>query len=117
MGSMINLRVINEYEQATFFTGGHAHGAVFGPRGNIALGSILYCVPHVIEPKDWCPVLVRTAFWGMNGGICLMMMLSMLPPGLYQFYQNIHYGKWHTHSGGIVEDEMIQKLIIRKLMP
>jgi nitric oxide reductase subunit B len=62
MGSMINLRVINEYEQATFFTGGHAHGAVFGPRGNIALGSILYCVPHVIEPKDWCPVLVRTAW-------------------------------------------------------
>ncbi len=114
---MINLRVISEYGQATFFTGGHAQGAMFGLRGNIALGSILYCVAHVIEPKDWCPVLVRTAFWGMNGGICLMMMLSMLPPGLSQFYQNIHYGKWHTKSGGIVEDEMIQKLIIRKLMP
>ncbi len=108
MGSMINLRVISEYGQATFFTGGHAQGAMFGLRGNIALGSILYCVAHVIEPKDWCPVLVRTAFWGM---------LSMLPPGLSQFYQNINYGKWHTHSGGIVEDEMIQKLIIRKLMP
>ena len=110
MGSMINLPVINYYEHATFFTGGHAHGAMFGVKGNIALASILYCVQHVVEPEDWCPNLVRTAFWSMNGGIALMMVLSMLPTGLYQFYQNIHYGSWYAPSGVIVEDEMIQNL-------
>ena len=110
MGSMINLPVINYYEHATFFTGGHAHGAMFGVKGNIALASILYCVQHVVEPEDWCPNLVRTAFWSMNGGIALMMVLSMLPTGLYQFYQNIHYGMWYARSGVIVEDEMIQNL-------
>ena len=110
MGSMINLPVINYYEHATFFTGGHAHGAMFGVKGNIALASILYCVQHVVEPEDWCPNLVRTAFWSMNGGIALMMVLSMLPTGLYQFYQNIHHGSWYAPSGVIVEDEMIQNL-------
>ncbi len=53
---------------------------------------------------------MRTAFWSMNGGIALMMVLSMLPTGLYQFYQNIHYGSWYAPSGVIVEDEMIQNL-------
>merc|ERR1712169_144669 len=110
MGSMINLPVINYYEHATFFTGGHAHGAMFGVKGNMGLASILYCVQHVVEPEDWCPNLVRTAFWSMNGGIALMMVLSMLPTGLYQFYQNIHYGMWYARSGVIVEDEMIQNL-------
>ena len=65
---------------------------------------------HVIKPEDWCPILVRTAFWSLNGGIALMMVLSMLPTDLYQFYQNIHYGMWYAHSGQIVEDPLIQNL-------
>ena len=36
---------------------------MFGVMGNIALASILPCVQHVIKPEEWCPVLVRTAFW------------------------------------------------------
>ncbi len=81
MGSMINLPVINYYEHATFFIAGHAHSAMFGVKGNIALASILFRVQHVITPEDWCPILVRTAFWSLNGGIALMMVLSTLPAG------------------------------------
>jgi nitric oxide reductase subunit B len=82
MGSMINLPVINYYEHATFFTGGHAHGAMFGVKGNIALASILYCVQHVVEPEDWCPNLVRTASRSMNGGIALMMVFVSMNGGI-----------------------------------
>ena len=55
-------------------------------------------------------MLVRTAFWSLNGGIALMIVLSMLPIGLYQFCQNIHYGLWHARSGQTVEDPLIQNL-------
>ncbi len=44
MGSMINLPAINCSEQATFFTGRHAHGTIFGAQGNIPLASFLFCV-------------------------------------------------------------------------
>ena len=107
---MINPAVLDYREHATFFTDGHAHDAMFGVNGNIALASILFCVQHVIKPEDWCPILVRTAFWSLNGGIAVMMVLSMLPTGLYQFYQNIHYGLWYARSGQIVEDPLIQNL-------
>ena len=78
MGSMINLPVINYYEHATFFTGGHAYGAMFGVLGNIALASILYGIQHTVAPEDWRPNLVRTAFCSMNGGIALMMVFVSL---------------------------------------
>ena len=102
MGSLINLPIINYCEHATFFTGGHAYGAMFGVQGNIALASILYGIQHTVAPEDCCPNLVRTASRSMNGGIALMMVLSMLPTGLYQFYQNIH---WYARSGVIVEND------------
>ncbi len=91
-GSMINLPVIDYYEHAAFFTRGHAHGAIFSVKENIALASILYYVRHVVEPEVWCPNSVGTAFWSMNRGIARMMVLSMLPTGFYLFYQNINYG-------------------------
>ena len=42
-GSLFNLPVIIYCEQAIFFAGGHAHGTMFGARGNIALASIRIC--------------------------------------------------------------------------
>ncbi len=60
--------------------------------------------------QDWCPILARTAFWSLNGGIALMIVLSMLPTGLCQFYQHIHCGLCYARSGQIVEDPLIQNL-------
>ena len=106
MDSLINPSVINCYEYATFFIAGHAHGAMFGVKGNVALVSILFCVQHIIKPEDWCPILVRTACWSLNGGIALTMVLSMLPTGLCQFHQSCHYDLWQARSGQLVEDPL-----------
>ena len=70
MGPMINLPVINYYEHATFFTVGHAHGAMFGVKGNIALGSILYCGNG---PCVTASPMVKTPFAmasSLGAGIC-----------------------------------------------
>ncbi len=40
-----------------------------------------------------------------------VLMVRMLPTGLYQFCQNIHYGLWYARSGVLVEVEMIQNLL------
>ena len=92
MGSVINLPVISCYEHAIFSARCYAHGAVFSVKGNISLASSLFCVRHLVKPEDWCPTLVRVTFWSMIGGIVLLMILSILPTGLYLFHQNIHYG-------------------------
>ncbi len=53
------LPAINCYEHVIFY--GHAHGALSGMKGNIALGSILFCVHVIIKPEDWCSILARAA--------------------------------------------------------
>ena len=40
------------YEHVTFFTGGYAHGAMFGVKGSVALAGILFCVQHLVKPED-----------------------------------------------------------------
>ena len=85
MGSMINFAVVSYCEHATFFTGGHAHGAMLSVQGDIPLADILFRVRHVTKPEDWSTIVQRTALWSVDDGLALMMVMSMLLTGLYQF--------------------------------
>jgi nitric oxide reductase subunit B len=110
-GSVLNLPIVNYYEHATYLTNNHAHGAMFGVKGNVALASVLFCVQHLVEKEHWSPRLVRMCFWCMNGGIALMMFLSMGPYGLLQFYANLKYGFWYSRSSAWVTGEVPRTLM------
>ncbi len=110
LGSLVNLPIINYYNHATYLTGNHAHGAMFGVKGNIALGSILFSVQHLVDKEHWSPGLVRMSFWCLQGGIGLMMFLSMFPLGMYQFYTAIKYGLWYARSSALIQGEVFQTL-------
>jgi len=110
LGSVVNLPIINYYEHATYLTGNHAHSAMFGVKGNVGLASVLFCVQHLVEKEHWSPRLVRMSFWCLNGGIALMMFLSMFPLGIYQMYINIKYGLWYARSMEIRHGDVFQTL-------
>jgi nitric oxide reductase subunit B len=101
-GSLINLPIINYYEHATYMTGNHAHAAMFGVKGNIALGGMLFCCQHLFKKGAWNPKLVRTAFWSLNGGVALMMFLDLFPAGLYQMWIVLQEGLWFARSQEIL---------------
>jgi len=101
-GSVINLPIVNYYEHATYLTGNHAHAAMFGVKGNIALGGMLFCCQHLFHKSAWNPKLVRTAFWSLNIGLALMMFLDLFPVGLYQTWIAYTHGTWYARSSEIV---------------
>jgi len=101
-GSVINLPIVNYYEHATYLTGNHAHAAMFGVKGNIALGGMLFCCQHLFHKSAWNPKLVRTAFWSLNIGLALMMFLDLFPVGLYQTWMAYTHGTWYARSAEIV---------------
>ncbi len=41
---------------------------------------------------------VRIAFWGTNGGLALMVGLSLFPAGLLQLWDVLNNGYWHARS-------------------
>jgi nitric oxide reductase subunit B len=101
-GSMINLPIVNYFEHATFLTANHAHAAMFGVKGNVALGGMLFCCQHLFKRSDWSERLVRNVFWALQIGIVLMMTLDLFPAGMYQLWDIVQNGYWHGRTQAFV---------------
>ena len=113
-GSMINLPIINYYEHSTYLTGNHAHAAMFGVKGNIALGGMLFCCQHLFDTRAWNRRLIRISFWSMNIGIGMMMFLDLLPVGLYQLSVVLEEGLWFARSQEIVQGPVFKTLTVMR---
>lgn len=109
-GSMINLPIINYFEHSTYLTGNHAHAAMFGVKGNIALGGVLFCCQHLFENKAWNRKLIRVSFWSLNIGLAMMMFLDLLPVGLYQLSVVLEEGFWYARSQEIIQGPVFRTL-------
>ena len=42
--------------------------------------------------------LVRLSFWGLNGGLALMVATSLFPGGVLQLWDVLAHGYWHARS-------------------
>ncbi|AFK19877.1 cytochrome B [Haloferax mediterranei ATCC 33500] len=84
LGFFINLPLINYYEHGTYLTVGHAHAAMFGAFGFLALGMVTYMLQLSIDPARWDGSWLRAAFWCWNVGLVLMVFVSVLPVGFLQ---------------------------------
>ena len=109
-GSLINLPIVNYFEHATYLTGNHAHAAMFGVKGNIALAGVLFCCQHLFHTDSWNPRLIKLAFWSLNIGVALMMFLDLFPAGLYQLSIVLEDGFWRARSQEIVTGGVFQTL-------
>ncbi|MEW6647922.1 MAG: cbb3-type cytochrome c oxidase subunit I [Pseudomonadota bacterium] len=110
LGSLINLPIVNYFEHATYLTGNHAHAAMFGVKGNIALAGVLFCCQHLFRTESWNPGIIRLAFWSLNIGVALMMFLDLFPAGLYQLSVVLDDGFWHARSQQIITGPVFQTL-------
>jgi nitric oxide reductase subunit B len=109
-GSLINLPIVNYFEHATYLTNNHAHGAMFGVKGNVALGGMLFCLQHLFPEHAWNRKLLRSSFWCLNIGVAMMMFLDLFPVGVYQLYMAIEHGFWFARSKEIVEGSVFRVL-------
>ncbi len=101
-GSLITLPLVNYYEHATYMTLNHAHAAMFGVKGNVALAGLLFCCQHLFQKSAWNDKLVRTSFWSLNIGVGLMMFLDMFPVGVYQIWLVLTEGFWYARTSEII---------------
>ena len=109
-GSLINLPIVNYFEHATYLTGNHAHAAMFGVKGNIALAGLLFCCQHLFSTESWNPKLIRTAFWSLNIGVGMMMFLDLFPAGIYQLMIVLQDGLWYARSQEVIQGTVFQTL-------
>jgi nitric oxide reductase subunit B len=110
LGFFINLPLINYYEHGTYLTVGHAHAAMFGAFGFLALGMAVYMLRITVDPGQWEPKRLRWAFWLWNVGLAVMVFVSVLPVGFLQleaaFTESYHFAR----SLAFYEQPLIQTL-------
>jgi nitric oxide reductase subunit B len=109
-GFLINPPIALYYMQGLNTTPVHGHTALFGVYGMLGIGLLLFCL-RAYKPglvwKDWP---LRLAFWAINGGLVLMVAISLLPIGLLQTFAAIEHGTWYARSAEFMQTPVMETL-------
>jgi nitric oxide reductase subunit B len=99
-GFLINLPIVSYYEVGTILTPNHGHAAMMGVFGMLAMALMVFALRQVVTEGEWPRIerYVRVSFWGLNGGLALMVVTSLFPGGVLQLLDVLEYGYWHARS-------------------
>ncbi|KAF0806711.1 nitric oxide reductase large subunit [Alcanivorax xiamenensis] len=109
-GFMINPPISLYYIQGLNTTPVHAHAALFGVYGFLALGFTLLVLRYIRPQLQFSDRLMRNGFWLLNIGLVLMIATSLLPVGLIQFHASVSEGMWYARSEAFMQQDLLQTL-------
>jgi len=97
-GFLINPPIALYYMQGLNTTPVHAHTALFGVYGMLGIGLMLFVLKGLAAKNVWKNGIISFAFWTINIGLALMVLLSALPLGLAQTVASVETGLWYARS-------------------
>lgn len=109
-GFLINPPVALYYMQGLNLTPVHGHTALFGVYGMLGIGLMLFSLRAVKAGRPWKDAPIRFAFWSINIGLALMVVLSLLPIGIAQTVAAIDHGTWYARSAEFLQANPFQNL-------
>jgi len=90
---------VNYYEHGTFLTLNHAHTALFGAFGLLAIGLVYFCLRYAAgERVQFSERLGLWAFWLYNSGLVLWILLNFFPIGWPQLDAVFEHGLAYARS-------------------
>jgi nitric oxide reductase subunit B len=116
-GFLINPPIVLYFSQGINLTPLHAHTALFGVYGMLAISLLLFSVRHIVTRASWSDKLLSYSFWGLNGGLAAMTVFSLIPSGFYQFYFAVRDGLWFARSPEIASGKMIELFAWMRVLP
>jgi nitric oxide reductase subunit B len=109
-GFMINPPIALYYMQGLHTTPVHGHTALFGVYGMLGLGLMLFCLRAMEPANRWRDGWVAAGFWGINIGLLLMVLISVLPLGLMQTWASVTEGYWYARSAEFMQTPIMNTL-------
>ena len=71
---------------------------------------MLFCLRAIKHQQPWRERPIKIAFWAINIGLTLMVLLSLLPIGLLQTWASVEYGTWYARSAEFLQTGLMDKL-------
>jgi len=109
-GFLINAPIALYYMQGLNTTAVHAHTALFGVYGMLAIGLMLFCLKGLARKNIWKTGTIKFAFWAINIGLALMVLISLLPVGLMQTWASVEHGLWYARSAEFTQTGVMNQL-------
>ncbi|MBZ0253300.1 MAG: cbb3-type cytochrome c oxidase subunit I, partial [Candidatus Methylomirabilis sp.] len=109
-GFLINPPIALYYMQGLNTTPVHGHTALFGVYGMLGIGLTLFSLRALTMNKEWETRSLAFAFWTINVGLALMVLLSLLPVGLAQTWASVERGMWYARSAEFLQTPVLEKL-------
>ena len=109
-GFLVNPPISLYYIQGLNTTAVHAHAALFGVYGFLALGFVFLIARYLRPDTPFNDKLMKWGFWLLNGGLVLMIVSSLLPIGIIQGYASISEGLWYARSEEFMQQPLFDTL-------
>lgn len=116
-GFLINLPIVNYFEHGTYLTVNHAHGALFGTYGMLSIALLLFSWRGMVQKGQWSDGLLKTSFWGLNGGLLIMTLLTLFPVGIAQVWTSYKEGLWVARDVSFFERPLVSFLGQVRIIP
>jgi nitric oxide reductase subunit B len=91
-GFLINLPIVSYFEIGTALTANHAHTAMMGVYGMLAVGFSIFAMRYLVPAHRWSDRLVKISFWSLNLGLAWMSFVTLFPLGILQLYHSVDAG-------------------------
>ncbi|KPQ38973.1 MAG: cbb3-type cytochrome c oxidase subunit I [Phormidium sp.] len=101
-GFLINPPIVLYYSQGINTTPIHAHSALFGVYGSLALALMLFALREITPDRAWNETWFNRSFWSINIGLGMMMVFGLIPSGFYQLVQSVNHGTWYARSAEVI---------------
>jgi len=109
-GFLINLPIVSYYEIGTALTANHAHAAMMGVYGMLAVGLALFCLRYLLPEKLWSDRAAKVSFWSLNLGLAWMVFATLFPLGLIQLYHSVNVGYFDARSLKFISSHTLSML-------
>ena len=107
-GFLINPPIVLYYSQGINTTPIHAHSALFGVYGCLAITLMLFALREIVPDHAWNEKLLRFSFWGVNGGLGMMLVFGLIPNGFYQLMQSVNHGTWYARNAEVIHSAWME---------
>ena len=109
-GFFINPPIALYYMQGLNTTPVHGHTALFGVYGMLGIGLMLFCLRALRPGAAWRNGPLAVAFWCLNGGLAMMVLISVLPLGLLQARASVEVGTWWARSAEFMQQPLMNTI-------
>lgn len=109
-GFLINPPTALYYMQGLNTTPVHGHTALFGVYGMLGISLMLFVLRNMWVKSQWNDKPLSIAFWSINIGLLLMVLISVLPVGLLQTVASVQHGMWYARSAEFLQQPHMDTL-------